>query len=62
MSVDGRAVRVSRWSSPLLAAAAALLAGSVALSEGQDQRIFAGAGAAVAFLLIGVFVARDKDA
>jgi hypothetical protein len=53
---------MSRWKSPLLAVAAALLAGSVAMTEGADQRNLAGAGMAAAFILIGVWVASGvKD-
>lgn len=48
---------MSKWKSPLLAVAAALLAGSVAMTDGADQRNVAGAGMAAAFILIGVWVA-----
>lgn len=51
---------MSRWKSPLLAVAAALLAASVTLTEGDDQRSLAGAGMAAGLILIGVWVASGS--
>jgi len=56
---------VSRWKSPLLAVAAAFLAASVTLTEGDDQKSLAGAGMAAGLILIGVWIAsswqKDRD-
>lgn len=51
---------MKEWKSPLVAIAAALLGGSVALAEGgNNQQTLVGAGLASSFLLIGVWVSSN---
>jgi hypothetical protein len=53
---------MSKWNSPLLMAAAAILGGSVVLAEGQEnQATFAGAGLATSLLLIGVWINSEFE-
>jgi hypothetical protein len=49
------------WKTPLLAAAAALISGSAAMSAGtDDERVFAFSGLVVGALLLGVWLGRNK--